>query len=142
MATTYLRAESVRANPLSIFATFDRRTLANAVEVLVAVLDTIDGDPDVELNGDEQDSDGDERGDPAWIEWQTRGRHKLDAQGGERLARDGGRIVLEDDEDDDPAEADGDERDGNGSEDDFMVHAWDGPGCPIADPGGDRDEGH
>jgi hypothetical protein len=25
-----------------------------------------------------------------------------------------------------------------GAEDDFMHHAWDGPGCPIADPGEDE----
>ncbi|WP_188446140.1 hypothetical protein [Sphingomonas psychrolutea] len=33
-------------------------------------------------------------------------------------------------------EPDGDELDGNNSEDDFMHHGHWGPGCPIADPGG------
>ncbi len=31
-------------------------------------------------------------------------------------------------------ETNGDELDGNGSEDDFMFHGHSGPGCPIADP--------
>lgn len=39
----------------SAFASFDRGTIASAVEVLVAVLDTMDGDIDVEPNGDELD---------------------------------------------------------------------------------------
>jgi hypothetical protein len=35
-------------------------------------------------------------------------------------------------------EADGDERDGNFAEDDFMQHNSNGyPGCPVSDPGGD-----
>lgn len=38
-------------------------------------------------------------------------------------------------------EADGDELDGNGSEDDFMFHGGSGPGCPLTDPGGfDRED--
>ena len=32
-------------------------------------------------------------------------------------------------------EVNGDELDGNGSEDDFMYHGGYGPGCPVADPG-------
>ena len=68
----------------------DRDEIATAAQALVDLLDTIDGDPDLE--------------------------------------------------------PDGDEADGNGSEDDFMRHgldAWGEPGCPIADPGGGNveDEG-
>jgi len=48
MATAPLGAESAHANPLNIFATFDRATIASAVEVLVCVLDALDGDPDLE----------------------------------------------------------------------------------------------
>ncbi len=66
MATTYLRAESALANPLNIFATFDRATLAKTVEVLVCVLDAMDPDPDLEPNGDELDgaNEDDEDDDP------------------------------------------------------------------------------
>ncbi|WP_230280719.1 hypothetical protein [Croceicoccus sp. Ery15] len=42
-------------------------------------------------------------------------------------------------------EPNGDEQDGNLSEDDFCIHRpgmWGGgPGCPIADPGGDEHDG-
>ena len=38
-------------------------------------------------------------------------------------------------------EADGDELDGNASEDDFMHHSGLGPGCPIADPDTAVDDG-
>ena len=55
-----------------------RDSLAMAIETLIAVLDAIDGDPGIELNGDEQD--------------------------------------------------------GNSSEDDWMHHGHRGPGCPISDP--------
>ena len=36
---------------------FNRDELGNAIEVLVELLDAWDGDPDVELNGDETDHD-------------------------------------------------------------------------------------
>lgn len=46
-------------------------------------------------------------------------------------------------------ELNGDEMDGDASEDDFMLHRHDGPGCPISDPdyavddrGCDGDEGY
>ena len=37
-------------------ASFDRATLAGFIEVALAVLDCADGDPDIELNGDETDN--------------------------------------------------------------------------------------
>ena len=52
MATNPLRAESVPTNPFQIFSTFDRATIASAVEVLVHVLDAMDGDPDTEEDDD------------------------------------------------------------------------------------------
>lgn len=61
---------------------------------------------------------------------------QLDARAGDPdLEEDdpaGGEIT------DEPHDCDGDEHDGNMSEDDFMIHANTGdmPGCPIADPGG------
>jgi len=57
-------------------------------------------------------------------------------------ARAGDPDLEDDTEDrdivDEPHDCDGDEEDGNASEDDFMIHGSDGamPGCPIADPGG------
>jgi hypothetical protein len=32
-------------------------------------------------------------------------------------------------------ELNGDEQDHNFAEDDFCDHRWDGPGCPVSDPG-------
>lgn len=62
-----------------------RDSLALAIETLIAVLDAIDGDPDLEPNGDELD--------------------------------------------------------GNWSEDDWMHHYGSGPGCPVSDPGGCEHDG-
>ena len=78
----------------SIFSTFDRGTIASAVEVLMAVLDTIDSDPDLEETGDDELT-GDEA-DTGWTEYHTRGRHKLALGMSEPFAD------HEDDEDDDP----------------------------------------
>jgi hypothetical protein len=63
-----------------------REDIEAAVEALLARLDEIDGDPDVERNGDELDGDI--------------------------------------------------------SEDEFMYHGHDGPGCPVSDPGGDTLDEH
>lgn len=70
--------------------------IADAIEILMDVLDMMGGDPDAEDNGDAELT-GDEH-DCAWIEWQTmRGSQKC-----------GPNIVAgqEDDEDADPAEED------------------------------------
>ena len=48
MATNPIRAESAQTNPLNIFDTFDRDTLASTIEVLIAVLDAREPDPDLE----------------------------------------------------------------------------------------------
>ena len=114
----------------NLFSTFDRNTIASAVEVLVAVLDAMDGDTDVEPNGDEEDSDGDERGDPAYLEWHTRGSHKMDRHGAERLARDlHSHILHEDAEDDDPAEDD----DHSGQRDEDECNTGGDPGLWLGD---------
>jgi len=42
---------------------------------------------------------------------------------------------LDDMDGDTDVEANGDERDGHGGEDDFHEQGWDGPGCPVSDPG-------
>lgn len=101
--------------------------IADAIEILVDVLDMMGGDPETEDNGDAELT-GDER-DSAWVEWHTmRGSQK---RGPNIMDR------HEDDEDDDPAEDD----DPSGvwaSEDEpegFAVLMGSmGPGCPISDP--------
>lgn len=52
MATTAIRTDPAQTNPLS------RESIEAAVETLVALLDLVDGDPDVEGNGDELDGSG------------------------------------------------------------------------------------
>ena len=42
---------------------------------------------------------------------------------------------LDDMDPDTDLESNGDEQDGHGGEDDFHEQVWDGPGCPVADPG-------
>ena len=67
--------------------------IAEAIEILLDVLDLMGGDPDVELNGDEEEPCGDET-DAAWMEWHTMrgsakrganfaGRHEDDEEDGE-----------------------------------------------------------
>lgn len=106
-------------------AAFDRTAITRSIEVLVGLLDLIDGDADVEMNGDEEDSDGDERGDQAWIEWGTmRGSQK------------GGPNILAGHEDDDPGEED--DPSGQCDEDGIntnLTAQWASrPGCAISDP--------
>lgn len=118
--------------------------ISDAIEILIDVLDLLGGDPDLEDNADAEPDD-DAKGDPAWIEWQSRGRHKLGRCGGEKLTRDRfGNACHEDDEDDDPAEDD--DPSGQCSEDEVSCGPghWGrtdwmrdpGPGCNLADPGG------
>lgn len=111
--------------------------IADAIEILVDVLDMMGGDPEAEDNGDTE-YNGDDRGDQAWIEWHTmRGASK---RGTNILAG------QEDDEDDDPAEDD----DPNGQQDEDGVNTGNGrhylhgfgaqgAGCPISDPDQDND---
>lgn len=64
MATNPLRAESVRHNPRYftpvpslglVFSSRDRKALAAFVEAAINLMDVLDGDDDLELNGDEAD---------------------------------------------------------------------------------------
>lgn len=127
-----------------VLSTFDRDQLAGFVAVAIDLMDLADGDPDFEDHKLEDDftqhaDDGpgcplaDGSGDRAWTEWDKRARGGKLTAGGYENALLGDS--TEDDEDDDPAEACGDEQDHNGAEDDFCNHHPDGPGCPVADPG-------
>ena len=104
---------------MRVVADFERDEIEAGVDGLIAFLDRLDGDSDVEPNGDEADAAVVEfhRRDPAY-------RAELRAAG----------ITLED------AEAAGDEEDYTGAEDDFVEHRADGPGCPIADSDHGSDE--
>lgn len=104
--------------------------IAEAVEVLIDVLDLLGGDPDLEDSGD-LEPDDDAKGDPAWLEWNTRGRHKTGRYGGEKLARDRyGNAVHEDaEEDDDPGQCTEDEI----STLTALAHGS-AAGCKISDP--------
>ena len=106
--------------------------IAEAVEVLLDVLNLLDGDPEAE-DADTDELVGDEQ-DAAWIEWTTmRGAQKR-----------GPNIIAghEDTEEDDTPEDD--DHPGQATEDEnscgdailacFGVRQ-DGPGCPISDPG-------
>lgn len=101
---------------------FERDEIEAAVDALIVMLDERDGDPDVEANGDERDI--------AWPNGAQNAFHTGVNEDDEHDERDLPRIITEDDE------LAGDETDGNYAEDDFAVHAADGPGCPIADAGG------
>ena len=105
------------ALPATIGRAEAARTVGEQIEAMMAMLDDLDGDPDDEEPGLEDSfvihrADGpgcpiSDVGDPAWIEWDSRGRHRLQS-----LARDAFGIALhEDDEDADPAEIDDDAED-------------------------------
>lgn len=121
MATAYLRAESAPvilphnfAQAATVMAQFDRDKIASAVEVLVNLLDVLDGDADLEGQHNED-------------ELSTFPPHVRDA-----LDHGPGCTIA------DSSELYGDETDGNGAEDEPC--AWfplyrDGAGCPVADNG-------
>jgi hypothetical protein len=142
-----LLIDQARERALSVLLDgLGERGVAEAVDRLIDLLDRRAGDTDLE-EIDEREPDCDGKGDVAWPEWHTRGRQKVvDRLAGfhEPMPQHAGvGMAQEDDEDDDPREDNGDERDGNRSEEDFMVHNTyypQGPGCPVSDPAGDRDE--
>lgn len=138
MATAYLRAESAPvilphnfAQAAAVMAQFDRAAIGSAIEVLMNLLDVLDGNPDDEPGGDDEPlrANGDSA-DVAWIEWdQMRGSQKP-----------GPNVIQgeEDHEDDDPAEED----DASGQCDEDGVNTAigltldaTGPGCAISDTG-------
>lgn len=137
MATTPLIHESVRATLPS------RDQIAAAIETMVAVLDCMDPDPDLDTaNAEDEHLNGfatygtsgpgcsiADAGEYAYPEWHTRGRHKA--------AEFRGTLPHEDAEEDDGPDSSGDE-----AEPDFATrHAGSGPGCLISDPdkGGEED---
>lgn len=110
---------------------FDRAAITRSIEVLVGLLDLIDGNPDEEDNGDDEPT-GDEE-DAAWIEWnQMRGGQK---------GRPNILAGHEDDEDADPGEED--DPSGQCDEDGIntnLTAQWASrPGCSISDPEEDDD---
>ncbi|MXP27907.1 hypothetical protein GRI58_03605 [Porphyrobacter algicida] len=123
---------------MRILDRFNRDELGNAIEVLVALLDIWDGEPDDEVTEAEDDfldrpkrpwdrpgCDIADPGENAWIEWdQLRHRH-----------RRGPNISSEDEnaEDDDPA--------GQYDEDTYSGPRPKGfgPGCDISDPDCEHD---
>jgi hypothetical protein len=117
------------------------REIGNTIDGLIAFLDDLGGDSDLEERGDDELT-GDEA-DLAWPEWQTRGRHKLTAIGAEGSTHSlAGWQLTDDDEDGDQDEADddtepnGDEKDTNNAEDEALVgglYLGSGPGCVISD---------
>ena len=91
------------------------KEIGDQIEALMAFMDDLGGDPDLEEDNEDtehcgREPDEDAQGDMAWIEWQSRGSHKL-AGGAEVVGRDlQGLLIHEDAEDDDPAEDDGEDR--------------------------------
>jgi hypothetical protein len=139
------------ATPLAaidaIMAMYGRQNIEIAIETLIASLDQLDGDPDVELDGDE----------PVTF------RHATDKTPGARSGfgsedDEEAEETEDDDEDscvageddssrfslsrcigfDGPRHVDDPDCETSGMEDDFVQPFWalKGPGCPISDPGG------
>ena len=107
--------------------------LSDMVEALIAQIDMIEGDPDLEET-DAEDAFAfsslalhfargpgclaSDAGDIGWQEWHARNRHKVDAYGGEPMPKGPwGNIGQEDDEDDDPRE----EHDADSACDDYGI---------------------
>lgn len=80
------------------------REVGDTIEGLIAFLDELGGDPDLEADADLEPS-GDEQ-DTSWPEWHTRGRDKLYDQAEAPRTGPAWRAIHEDDEDDDPREDD------------------------------------
>lgn len=99
-----------------ILSRYERPQLAGFIEVAIGLLDVIDGDPDLELIGDETDHNGAED-------------DFIDHACNSGCYAGPGCPISDDD-----SEHDG--REVTGAEDDYMVHSEAGPGCPISDPGG------
>src|SRR5579875_3446662 len=88
-----ITAEGAEAALQAFVVPDTRKAIEKAVEAFLARLDEMDGDPDVEPNGDELDGNNLEddfmrhadngpgcpvadQGEYAYTEWHTRGRHK------------------------------------------------------------------
>lgn len=135
----------------TIMQLFGRENVEVAIEALIERLDHTDGDPDAEDDDDDGCSAGDDQGSARsttdWREsedveytlpeWHSLARREMFAGRFQGRARDIYGLGLADDsEDADRDEINGDEIDGDLSEDEFMHHMGRGPGCSISDPGG------
>ncbi len=103
----WIRPDDV-ASATRLFAaipSLPRATLSRLTTRLIDRMDELDGDSDVELNGDEQDDDGDGR-DLSWSEWHTR-PVKLSPAGHEAWD---GEIVRATEDDEDGADREEEER--------------------------------
>lgn len=109
----------------ALLGRYSAAEIADAIEVMVDILDALGGDPDSEDNADlEPAGDGE---DWAWSEWHT--RNSVGLQAGVEAPAFETCGTSEDDEDDDPAgQCD---EDGVNTELDRL--AGHGPGCMIAD---------
>lgn len=91
------------------------REVGDQIEALIAFMDDLGGDPDMEEDNEDvehcgREPDDDAQGDGAWIEWHTRGSHKL-RNDAELIGYDKtGWPLHEDAEDDDPTEDDDSDR--------------------------------
>lgn len=128
------RAEALRRSRQARFAKLidqcERDEIEAAVEGLIALLDLRDGDTDlepepVEANGDEGDYSAGVTLNP---------QPGLPTTFLRQEYRDAAIALADED-----AEEGGDEQDHCNAEDDFVQHRADGPGCPIADPGGNHE---
>jgi hypothetical protein len=147
MGTIHPPSERRVARLLATVALCERGAIEEAVEGLIALLDARDGDIDLEDSeagqtciddrgrhltyrtlAEHRPSDDADAIDGAWVEWESR-HPRAQRRALHELMGDGAH------EDDEP---NGDEADGTwGAEDEFMTHAGSGPGCDLADPGGD-----
>ena len=116
---------------MAILNRFTRPEIAAAIEVMVALLDIWDGDPDNEPNGDDEplEANGDTK-DSAWIEW---AKMSPSLKG---LCNVTGRDCEDD-------EQDNEDRGLDEGEPHFVTlrDLEGGAGCPIADPGGCQHDG-
>lgn len=78
------------------------KEIADTIEGLIAFVDELGGEPDLEAGGDDEE-DG-THADLSWPEWHTRGRRKLTAVEAETVSHGPAGTIHEDDEDDDPSE--------------------------------------
>ncbi|WP_324740119.1 hypothetical protein U8326_10090 [Tsuneonella sp. CC-YZS046] len=125
---------SEHVNIGEVFSTFDRNTIASAVEVLVAVLDAMDGEPDQEDATDLEDdfalsSPNAQLGGPGCL---VSDNDSCPA-GDDRIygSDDGAGGDVDDAEEDDPSG----QCDEDGINTDLRVRWQDyGPGCAISDP--------
>lgn len=109
------------------------KTLQDEAAAFIALLDRQDPDPDLEAAGDEEDSDGDDRGDPSWPEWNS--LHPSMKRG--PLPP----LPHEDAEEDDSAEEDdpAGQCDEDGINTNLTAQWATGAGCTIADAPEDDD---